>query len=183
MQEKENHFSDRTLGHQFKNWWQQDVTGMLHCYRFESTIYSPLNQNPDLTVWVLVWWGMVDSNHRRHSQQIYSLSPLAAREISHIKMELVDGLEPPTCWLQISCSTDWATPAFLQRPIIIPQNHKCVKWFLKVFLYYNSKKSSHAKKVSDLLIFYLISSSAMYIFFFKTYIFVHIDLTCLPLMI
>ena len=27
------------------------------------------------------------------------------------KMELVDGLEPPTCWLQISCSTNWATPA------------------------------------------------------------------------
>ena len=27
---------------------------------------------------------MVDSNHRRHSQQIYSLSPLATREIPHI---------------------------------------------------------------------------------------------------
>ena len=30
------------------------------------------------------WWGMVDSNHRRRSQQIYSLSPLATREIPHI---------------------------------------------------------------------------------------------------
>ena len=46
---------------------------------------------------------MVDSNHRRHSQQIYSLSPLATREIPHMKLrsgellELVDGLEPPTC--------------------------------------------------------------------------------------
>ena len=29
------------------------------------------------------WWGMVDSNHRRHCQQIYSLSPLATREIPH----------------------------------------------------------------------------------------------------
>ena len=28
----------------------------------------------------LFWWGRVDSNHRRHSQQIYSLSPLATRE-------------------------------------------------------------------------------------------------------
>ena len=45
---------------------------------------------------------MVDSNHRRRCQQIYSLSPLATREISH--MELVNGVEPSTCWLQISCS-------------------------------------------------------------------------------
>ena len=29
---------------------------------------------------------MVDSNHRRHSQQIYSLSPLATREIPHINL-------------------------------------------------------------------------------------------------
>ena len=31
----------------------------------------------------LLWWGMVDSNHRRHRQQIYSLSPLATREFPH----------------------------------------------------------------------------------------------------
>ena len=31
----------------------------------------------------MIWWGMVDSNHRRHCQQIYSLSPLATREIPH----------------------------------------------------------------------------------------------------
>ena len=49
------------------------------------------------------WWGMVDSNHRRHCQQIYSLSPLATREIPHMQyeiqcsVELVDGFEPPTC--------------------------------------------------------------------------------------
>ena len=49
------------------------------------------------------WWGWVDSNHRRHSQQIYSLSPLATREHPRIHLrpkeglELVDGLEPPTC--------------------------------------------------------------------------------------
>ena len=58
---------------------------------------TPDSIKPD----VLFWWGMVDSNHRRHSQQIYSLSPLATREIPHMKLEkrleLVDGLEPPTC--------------------------------------------------------------------------------------
>ena len=57
----------------------------------------------------LFWWERVDSNHRSRRQQIYSLPPLATREHSHIKfffenrlqtlkmVELVDGLEPPTC--------------------------------------------------------------------------------------
>ena len=57
---------------------------------------------PDLSgrqIRQLVWWGKVDSNHRSDQQQIYSLSPLATREFPHIKLnvELVDGLEPPTC--------------------------------------------------------------------------------------
>ena len=41
----------------------------------------------------------MDSNHRSETQQIYSLPPLATRELSHIQLylELVDGLEPPTC--------------------------------------------------------------------------------------
>ena len=47
------------------------------------------------------WWAGVDSNHRSRRRQIYSLLPLATREPTHIKfksvMELVDGLEPPTC--------------------------------------------------------------------------------------
>ena len=34
---------------------------------------------------------MVDSNHRRHRQQIYSLSPLATREIPHIIYEIGAG--------------------------------------------------------------------------------------------
>jgi hypothetical protein len=38
----------------------------------------------------------MDSNHRRLSQQIYSLPPLATREPLRV-MELVDGIEPPTC--------------------------------------------------------------------------------------
>ena len=33
----------------------------------------------------LSWWGRVDSNHRRHCQQIYSLSPLATREHPHMR--------------------------------------------------------------------------------------------------
>ena len=61
------------------------------------------------------WWAGVDSNHRSRWRQIYSLFPLAAREPFHdwakAILELVMGLEPATCWLQISCSASWATPA------------------------------------------------------------------------
>ena len=75
-------------------------------------------------------WMGVDSNHRSNLQQIYSLSPLATREsthlnkvysVMHISMQKpMIGLEPITCWLQISCSANWATPAnsinkFLQK--------------------------------------------------------------------
>ena len=54
-------------------------------------------------------WMEVDSNHRSNLQQIYSLSPLATREPIHKPMI---GLEPITCWLQISCSANWATSAY-----------------------------------------------------------------------
>ena len=40
------------------------------------------------------WWRRMDSNHRSRRQQIYSLPPLAARELL---LELVMGLEPTTC--------------------------------------------------------------------------------------
>ena len=38
-------------------------------------------------------------------------------------MELVDGLEPPTCWLQISCSTNWATPAWIWFFVIVSSDY------------------------------------------------------------
>ena len=39
-------------------------------------------------------WEIVDSNHRRHCQQIYSLSPLATREISHAPQSWWTDLNP-----------------------------------------------------------------------------------------
>ena len=33
-----------------------------------------------------IWWGKVDSNHRRHCQQIYSLSHLATLEFPRINL-------------------------------------------------------------------------------------------------
>ena len=77
-------------------------------------------------------WAEVDSNHRSKLQQIYSLSPLATRESAHLKRSIWNwlililkinwekpmiGLEPITCWLQISCSANWATSAYQMGPI------------------------------------------------------------------
>ena len=53
------------------------------------------------------WWREVESNHRSRRRQIYSLLPLATRESlrNHAKrVELMMGLEPATCSLQVSCS-------------------------------------------------------------------------------
>ena len=110
-----------------------------HLRRFSSNQLFLAKQKRHPEGVFFVWWERVDLNHRSRWQQIYSLPPLATREHSHIqfyaferwgvrfwpnqfalssKMELVDGLEPPTCWLQISCSTNWATPAFLTVNVI-----------------------------------------------------------------
>ena len=64
---------------------------------FDSTCPHPIKIPTTLMGNRYFWWGMVDSNHRRRCQQIYSLSPLATREIPHMYLELVDGFEPPTC--------------------------------------------------------------------------------------
>ncbi|MBR5569552.1 MAG: hypothetical protein IKW10_01500, partial [Oscillospiraceae bacterium] len=49
----------------------------LHLDGFESTTLNTHTKTKNTIQWMvfLFWWGMVDSNHRRHSQQIYSLSP------------------------------------------------------------------------------------------------------------
>ena len=36
----------------------------------------------------VTWWGRTDSNHRSDTQQIYSLSPLATRELPHICLSI-----------------------------------------------------------------------------------------------
>ena len=67
---------------------------------FESALQpSKRTKRPIQKGLVFLWWGRTDSNHRSETQQIYSLSPLATRELPHIqlaRMEPVDGLEPPT---------------------------------------------------------------------------------------
>ena len=64
-------------------------------------VFAYINENKHrnlgIKITVLIWWGRTDSNHRSETQQIYSLSPLATRELPHIhlaRLEPVDGLEP-----------------------------------------------------------------------------------------
>ena len=54
--------------------------------RFESTtVFTPNKRDIRMDV-SFIWWGKVDSNHRRHCQQIYSLSHLAPLEFPHINL-------------------------------------------------------------------------------------------------
>ena len=70
-----------------------------------------------MPVWCF-WWKRVDSNHRSRRRQIYSLIPLATRELFHISgatqplpLELVNGLSsqqqnsPPDCFSRFSLLT------------------------------------------------------------------------------
>ena len=41
---------------------------------------------------VFFWWGRTDSNHRSDTQQIYSLSPLATRELPHMKLSVLESV-------------------------------------------------------------------------------------------
>ena len=52
---------------------------------------------------------------------VCSLWPLGNPSIN--KMELAIGIEPTTCWLQVSCSTYWATPASLRQDVFYHPPH------------------------------------------------------------
>ena len=65
-------------------------------------------------------WMEVDSNHRSYRSRftVCPLWPLGNPSIKLFNSELLEsckpmiGLEPITCWLQISCSANWATSAY-----------------------------------------------------------------------
>ena len=65
----------------------------------------------------LIMWGEQDSNLRRRSQQFYRLLSLTAwvsPQIQNFK-EPMEGLEPTTCWLQISCSSQLSYIGLIQN--------------------------------------------------------------------
>ena len=96
---------------------------------------------PDSKIRHIIWWERVDSNHRSRNNR-FTVCPIWPLWNSPIckgcllnsplfSLELVDGFEPPTCWLQISCSTSWATPASPWRSYIITHSILFVNTFFK----------------------------------------------------
>ena len=96
---------------------------------------------------VLFWWGMVDSDHRSRWQQIYSLPPLAAREIPHIVGHVLwpfgagDRSRTNNLLITNQLLCHWATPANcscandirFRNGNIISQQIAFVKPFLKKY--------------------------------------------------
>ena len=57
--------------------------------RLSNPVSSPTTKKTNtFWCWSFLWWGRTDSNHRSETQQIYSLSPLATRELPHILFSL-----------------------------------------------------------------------------------------------
>ena len=48
------------------------------------TRMKPKKNVTDSKIGHITWWRRMDSNHRSETQQIYSLPPLATRELLHI---------------------------------------------------------------------------------------------------
>ena len=63
------------------------ISKIFHSFRKER-ISLKKTKSYDL---VFFWWERVDSNHRSRRQQIYSLPPLATRELSHIHFTVKRG--------------------------------------------------------------------------------------------
>ena len=59
-------------------------------------IFSGFTRFASIVFWLYGGRGWIRTIEAK-TQQIYSLPPLATRELSHIQLELVDGFEPPTC--------------------------------------------------------------------------------------
>ena len=58
--------------------------------RLSNPLHLTLKKNRYSNEYRFFWWKVVDSHHRSHRRQIYSLFPLATRETFHMQF--------PACW-------------------------------------------------------------------------------------
>lgn len=101
-------------------------------------------------------WGEQDSNLRRRSQQIYSLSSLTKLEYLP-KIKPVEGFEPTTPRLQITCSCHLSYTGCFYF-IIESNNYSPTMEIRSVQIYrdfYNSQKNNESQKIFTCLIFFL----------------------------
>ena len=77
-------------------------------------------------------------------------------------LELVGGLEPLTYWLQVSCSTNWATPAYLAtRNGLEPSTSSVTGWHSNQ-LNYRAKLNFKSNNVITTVQSYAIHSQQFY---------------------
>ncbi len=84
------------------------------------------------------WWERMDLNHRSEAQQIYSLPPLATRELSHIQFGFGAGGRTRTPDLlitnQLLYQLSYTGVGGLAATVdMIPQPERFVKPFFKIF--------------------------------------------------
>ena len=100
------------------------------------------------------WWERVDSNHRSVKQQIYSLPPLATRELSHIQFSL--RLEKNWSWWTDSNPR----PADYKSAALPAELHQHLN--ARIIYHKSSVESSpKSKKIEKIVYFPLLSSSVM----------------------
>ena len=73
---------EETPGKSFRN--SENVMGCGAENLFAGNISAAKNNSQEFSLLAVIWWGRTDSNHRSETQQIYSLSPLATRELPQI---------------------------------------------------------------------------------------------------
>ena len=83
-------------------------------------------------------------------RQIYSLLPLATREPHHL-LEPTIGLEPTTYWLQVSCSTIWATLAYcsVERSLLYQRTDVLSRTFYQLFYFFWRGRTPFQKSLSE----------------------------------
>ena len=122
--------------------------------RFTVCPLWPLGNSP---IWNSIWLEPADGLGIVRWQPVFELVVQSATgrlywiirvTFSLAWLEPVDGLEPPTYWLQISCSTDWAIPAAQTEHAYYSTGIGFVKHFLSVKA---EKATGRAASITDAL--------------------------------
>ena len=112
-------------------------------------------------------WARMDSNHRTPERT--DLQSVVVGHLTTCPMVILNacpgiavtseperGIEPATCWLQISCSTNWATQAWFHKPCPIYKELKQMKLFT---CFFGKAKVSDFVKWKNFEVFFILNDS------------------------